>query len=61
MPIVFRKSDDGGHACEATCPTCRADVSLPLQLADEKLAKSLHVVDAPPPTFPAVRLMLRPT
>lgn len=48
--IAFRKGGDG-VICETVCPGCRADVALPLALADEGLAKSL---DPPPvPRAPA--------
>ena len=41
LPMLsFRKSGDG-HVCETVCPGCRYDIELPLQLSDERLAKSL--------------------
>lgn len=46
LPILsFRRTDaDGGHVCETVCPACKADVPIPLTIADEGLVKSL----APP-------------
>ncbi len=56
LPILsFRRTDaDGGHVCETVCPACKADVPIPLTIADEGLVKSL----APPPAAPPLGLRL---
>lgn len=58
LPILsFRRTDgDGGHVCETVCPSCKADVQIPLSIADEGLVKSLAPPPAPPP--PGLRLSL---
>jgi phage FluMu protein Com len=59
LPILsFRRTDgDGGHVCETVCPACKADVPLPLSIADEGLVKSLAPPSAAPPF--GLRLSLR--
>lgn len=56
LPILsFRRTDgDGGHVCETVCPGCKADVPIPLSIADEHVVKSL----APPPVPPPAGLRL---
>lgn len=58
LPILsFRRTDgDGGHVCETVCPTCKADVPIPLTIADGELVKSLAPPPAPPP--PGLRLSI---
>lgn len=58
LPILsFRRTDvDGGHICETVCPSCKADVPIPLTISDEDLVKSLAPPPAPPP--PGLRLSL---
>jgi hypothetical protein len=53
--LSFRRTDgDGGHVCETVCPSCKADVPLPLTIADAVLVKSL----APPAAHPPAGLRL---
>lgn len=48
--LSFRRTDsDGGHVCETVCPGCKADVPIPLAIADEQVVQSLAPPPAPPP------------
>lgn len=48
--LSFRRTDgDSGHVCETVCPSCKADVQIPLSIADEGLVKSLAPPPAPAP------------
>lgn len=60
LPILsFRRTDgEAGHVCETVCPTCKADVPLPLSLADAGLVQSLAPPPAPNP--PGIRLEFVP-